>query len=242
MKVANNLSKRATKTITNKCKSKTKRIVKEKSYKCEDCDRIFSYKKALETHEIVCKNKLTNNNNNVINVNGLNGSEIKAEKSSPTNSKPKEKPLGIKKQKKSNDSTVTVETNNTNEKKVGKKTESKTEYICYSCGLVCKDMITYKEHCKSHITRVPQHIVKKYTDMYDTPPKECPICHREQRGQKQAWLRHLDTHNSDVALHHCRVCKKGFRRADHRNKHEKRHVVAKVGIKDANDEDDDEDN
>lgn len=233
----NTCNKRGCKTMIRKSKTKGKRNVKQKLYSCQDCDRIFTYKKAHESHKIMCKNKLMNDNNNVTKANGTNGNEIKKEKLSPASLKLKEKQLETLKSKISDNNTEEVKCKSTNEKKVAKKTESKTEYICYSCGLVCKDMIMYKEHCKSHLTRVSQHVVKKYTDMYTTPPKECPICHREQKGLKQAWLRHLDTHNSDVALHHCRVCKKGFRRADHRNKHEKRHVVSKVdGTADASDE------
>lgn len=248
MKASNNINKKGRKSAAAKLRS---RIMKaEKTYPCDDCDRVFLRKATFQLHEKVCKIRLSTDNNNVINfrntittTNATNNAtttttatttvtpsiindeiKVRNDQLSTSNFDKKKKD---KSQENVKDNQETV--NN-------KKMEQKTEYICYSCGLVCKDLLSYKAHCKTHTTRVSQTVIKKYSEMYSSPPKECPICNREQKGSKQAWLRHLDTHNSDVPLHYCSICKKGFRRSDHKNKHEKRHLIAKTT--DGDDEED----
>lgn len=227
MNGAVNLRKRTTKTTTElsnkkiKHKSKTPIILNgiKKSYICMNCTAKFNYKKGLINHKKFCKS-----NNNLIELPTLNKTkppiksldENKQENVNNNITKP------IEESPKVVDEEVTSINNNNN---VASKDKEKSEYICNSCGLVCKTKATYTEHSKKHTIRVSKDLIKKYSETYDdVPPIECPICHREQTGARQAWLRHLDTHNSDICLYHCSVCKKAFRRADHRNNHEKRHV------------------
>lgn len=100
--------------------------------------------------------------------------------------------------------------------------KSEQDYICYLCGLVCKNLAIYTAHRKSHVSKMASDDLQKYADMYQNAPEHCPICNREQKGGKQAWLRHLEIHSA-TPKYFCKVCNKGFGRSDHRNDHERRH-------------------
>jgi len=102
-------------------------------------------------------------------------------------------------------------------------------HICKQCGAVFHSLSDLLNHDKYEHRKVKKRFsaeeLEKFNEQYQKSNKnECVICGKKI-ANRHVWQRHLQTH-SFSHKHECRICKRKFTRADHRNRHESRHVTS----------------
>lgn len=110
---------------------------------------------------------------------------------------------------------------------IEKKPKAET-FVCKDCHQVFSDRMKFLFHRKSEhgkrrsITLSPESL-KIYDKVFMASNTNiCPVCQKPQA--RMGWKRHLQTHSSEFKFF-CGICRKGFKRIDHKKAHEKRHVI-----------------
>lgn len=99
---------------------------------------------------------------------------------------------------------------------------------CKKCHQIFTDPTMLARHEKTWHRRKTIQLSPESLKIYDkvfmaSNKNICPLCHKPQA--RMGWKRHLQTHSSEFKFF-CGVCRKGFKRIDHKKAHEKRHIIA----------------
>lgn len=111
---------------------------------------------------------------------------------------------------------------------IDKKTPQAETFQCKKCNQIFNDNAMLLRHQKAWHKRKTIQLSPESLKIYDrvfmaSNKNICPVCQKPQ--SRMGWKRHLQTHSTEFRFF-CRVCKKGFKRVDHKKSHEKRHVIA----------------